>query len=77
VITDLTMPNMTGDEMARQFISIRADIPIILCTGYSVRIREREARAFGVRAFIMKPVTLKDLSEKVRTVLDTRTSSPA
>jgi len=74
VISDLTMPNMTGDEMAKRFITIRSDIPIILCTGYSERIGEREARSWGIRDFISKPVTVKELACKIRKVLDEKTA---
>ena len=70
VVTDLTMPHMTGDELAVELFRIRPDIPIILCTGYSKRITEREARDLGIRAFVMKPLTQQELANTVRKVLD-------
>jgi len=70
VVTDLTMPNMTGDRLAVELFRIRPDIPIILCTGYSTRITEREARALGIQAFVMKPLTQHELARTVRRVLD-------
>jgi PAS domain S-box-containing protein len=70
VITDMAMPNMTGDQFAKELISIRSDIPIIICTGFSERINAEMAKAIGVKGFLMKPVVKSDLSEMVRHVLD-------
>ncbi|MBN1626217.1 MAG: response regulator [Deltaproteobacteria bacterium] len=70
VITDQTMPKMTGLQLAREMIGIRPDIPIILCTGFSDLAAEEEARIIGIKKFIMKPVILRELSEVVRDVLD-------
>jgi CheY-like chemotaxis protein len=70
IITDQTMPLLTGAEMAMEMLKIRPDQPIILCTGYSRVITAKEAEALGIRAFLMKPVSRKDLARIVRTVLD-------
>ena len=70
VITDFTMPNMTGMELAKALLKIRSDIPIILCTGYSEHINEDKAKANGVRAFLMKPVVLSEIANTIRKVLD-------
>ncbi len=70
VITDMTMPHMTGDKLAAEMLSIRADMPIILCTGYSRRISEKRAGEMGIRAFVMKPWAQHELANKVREVLD-------
>jgi PAS domain S-box-containing protein len=70
VITDMNMPNMTGDQLTRELIAIRPDIPIIICTGFSEKIGRDEARAMGVKAFVMKPVTVSEMTRKVRMVLD-------
>ena len=70
VITDLTMPNMTGDELAKQLMAIRSDIPVILCTGFSTRITEEKAKSMGIRAFILKPLIRKDIAETIRKILD-------
>ena len=72
VITDQTMPNMTGCDLARNILQIRPDIPIILCTGYSTIINEKEAKAIGISAFVTKPVTNNNLSTLIRTVVDAR-----
>ena len=70
VITDLTMPRTTGDQLARECLGIRPDIPIILCTGFSAVIDEARATAMGIRAFINKPLLIRQLSETIRNVLD-------
>jgi PAS domain S-box-containing protein len=70
VITDMTMPNMTGAELAKQILTIQPDMPIILCTGFSEMMNEEKAKSLGIRAFIMKPVNRTDLAESVRNVLD-------
>jgi len=70
VITDMTMPNMTGEKMAREIMKVRPDMPIILCTGFSPVITEEKARAMGIRAFIMKPILKNEIAVKIREVLD-------
>ena len=70
VITDLTMPDMTGVELTKKLLQIRPDIPIILCTGYSDKITPEKAEAMGIREFIIKPFGPRDLAESVRRVLD-------
>jgi len=70
VVTDMTMPHMTGDELAGAILSIRPDIPVILCTGYSKRISDKRAREMGIRAFVMKPLTQRELANTVRLALD-------
>jgi PAS domain S-box-containing protein len=74
VITDQTMPNMTGVELARRMLHIRPDLPIILCTGYSTLINEAQIKAEGISGFAMKPLTKKELSTLLRQVLDGRKS---
>ena len=70
VISDMTMPNMTGDKLAREILKMRPDMPIILCTGYSERFTESQARDLGIKAFIMKPLVIGDLAATIRNVLD-------
>lgn len=70
VITDLTMPHMTGDILAREMMLIRPDIPIILCTGFSDLMSEDKARSMGLREFITKPLVMKHLARAVRYALD-------
>jgi CheY-like chemotaxis protein len=72
VITDQTMPGMTGVDLARRMLQIRPDIPIILCTGYSSTISEAEAKSLGIREFAWKPVGKSDIAMLIRKVLDTK-----
>lgn len=70
VMTDLTMPGITGIHLAQQLTRYRNDIPIILCTGFIDFITEEKAREFGIRGVIMKPVIMRELAETIREVLD-------
>jgi PAS domain S-box-containing protein len=70
VMTDQTMPAMTGEDLGKELMRIRPDIPVILCTGYSDLISSEKATAMGFRGFIMKPFTLRESAELVRRVLD-------
>jgi signal transduction histidine kinase/DNA-binding response OmpR family regulator len=72
VVTDMTMPAMTGDKLAMELMRIRADIPVILCTGYSDKIMEEKAKAMGIKAFVMKPVLIAQMARAVRDALDNR-----
>lgn len=69
VITDQTMPGITGDELAKSMLLLRPDIPIILCTGYSEKIDEEKARALGTQKFMQKPLKPKILLESVSELL--------
>jgi PAS domain S-box-containing protein len=70
VITDMTMPHMTGDILAQELIKIRPDIPVILCTGFSEKIARGKAEVMGIKAFLMKPLLKEEMSRTVRMVLD-------
>lgn len=70
LVTDITMPNMTGDGLALKVKEIRPDIPVILCTGFSEKINDQQRKDLGIEDFLMKPVTKKDMAEAVRKVLD-------
>lgn len=70
VLTDMTMPNITGDRLAIELMKIRPDIPVILCTGYSRKISEENAAKIGIKAFVMKPFVKIELAKTVRKVLD-------
>ncbi|HEY7489603.1 MAG TPA: ATP-binding protein, partial [Candidatus Tectomicrobia bacterium] len=73
VITDMTMPGMTGERLAQELRRIRPEIPIILCTGFSRQLSEKEATTRGISAFLMKPVGLQELAKTVQTVLHKQT----
>jgi PAS domain S-box-containing protein len=70
VITDIGMPHMAGDMLAQKLIKIRPDVPVIICTGYSDRMDEDNAKERGIKAFVMKPLLMRDLAKTVREVLD-------
>ena len=70
VITDMTMPRMTGDRLAAEVLEIRPHIPVIICTGYSERMSKEKAEALGVRKYIEKPIDLRNLASSLREVLD-------
>ena len=70
IVTDMTMPNMTGIDLAKELMKIRSDIPIILCTGFNEKIDEAKAMEMGISAFVMKPIIMRDIANKVREVLD-------
>jgi CheY-like chemotaxis protein len=74
LITDMTMPGMTGADLSKEILKIRPDIPIILCTGYSEIMTEEKAKELGIREFLMKPMTMKHLAEVIRKVLDREAS---
>jgi len=69
IMTDMTMPGMTGADLSREILQIRPDIPIILCTGLSEIINEDKAMAMGIREFVMKPLNLRNIAELVRRAL--------
>jgi signal transduction histidine kinase/ActR/RegA family two-component response regulator len=75
VITDMTMPNMTGDKLAQEMMKIRSDIPVILCTGYSQQITKESTRQMGIRELILKPIVMDDLAKIVRRNLPARTTA--
>ena len=70
VITDMTMPNMTGVRLTQKLIEIRSDIPVIICTGFSEKISEHKASTMGIRGYVMKPVVRSELAKKIREVLE-------
>ncbi|MFC2141245.1 response regulator [Acidobacteriota bacterium] len=70
VISDLTMPHMTGIQLAEEIKKINPDIPIIICSGYSASLTEEQINALGISDFIMKPIVKSELAQVVRRVLD-------
>ena len=70
VITDMTMPDITGDKLAQTLKEIRPNIPVILCTGFNKKIAQKNADELGVEALIIKPASRDDLAKTVRKLLD-------
>jgi len=75
VITDLTMPNMAGDKLSKKIIQIRPDIPILLCTGFGDILSREQAASSGIKDIVLKPVTINDFAQKIREVLDGKSSN--
>ncbi|MBU4263746.1 MAG: cache domain-containing protein [Proteobacteria bacterium] len=72
IITDMTMPRLTGLELTSEILAIRPDIPIIMCTGFSELVNEEQAKAQGIREFLMKPVMKRDMAKAMRQALDSK-----
>lgn len=70
LITDMTMPELTGDRLAAEVRAVRADLPMIICTGYNRRLSDHKPESLAVQAILMKPVEQQDLAKTVRRVLD-------
>lgn len=70
VITDMTMPDMTGENLAKKLMSIKPGIPVILCTGFSDRINRKKAEEIGISSFILKPLVISKIANIIRDVLD-------
>ena len=75
VITDMIMPEITGDLLAGEMLKLRPDLPIILATGYSAKITEAKAKALGIRAYALKPLVMEKLAKMIRTVIDEQNAS--
>lgn len=73
VITDQTMPGLTGTDLAQKILQIRPDLPIILCTGYSSQVSEEAAKTIGIKEFALKPFTISSIAQLVRKLLDGET----
>lgn len=71
LITDMTMPKMTGDQLAKKILAIRPEIPIILCSGFSESMSPDRSLSMGIRTFLRKPVPMRELAATIRNVLDT------
>ena len=70
VITDMTMPEMTGDQLAKEILNLRPDIPVILCTGFNERIDKQVTTDIGIRELLLKPIMIGTLANTIRQVLD-------
>ncbi len=70
LITDQTMPDLSGMSLAREILSVRPDLPVILYTGYSAAVDAEEAKSIGIRRFLMKPLSMSVLADVIRKTLD-------
>jgi CheY-like chemotaxis protein len=69
LITDMTMPGMTGEQLAARLMGERPDLPVIICTGYSASLDKQKALEAGIRAFVQKPIMKQEIAETIRKVL--------
>jgi len=69
IISDQTMPGMTGETLAKELMKIKPGIPVILCTGYSQLINQQRALENGIRALVMKPILINELADAIRNAL--------
>lgn len=72
VVTDITMPGMSGIELSQKILSIRPSVPIVVCTGFSNIITEEEAISMGISAYISKPVNFKDLASTLCSSIESK-----
>ncbi|MCP3954730.1 MAG: response regulator [Desulfobacterales bacterium] len=72
IITDMTMPKMTGDVLAHEILKVKPTIPIIMATGFSELMTEEKAKRAGIKDFLLKPLVIRDLAGTIRRVLDER-----
>ncbi len=70
VVSDMTMPYLTGEKLAQEMLTIRPNLPFVICTGFNATINEAEASKLGIQAFLEKPVSREKLAQTVRSLLD-------
>jgi len=70
VITDMTMPKLTGIELVKKIRAVSQDVPIILCTGYSDALSSKSIEEFRVNDFLLKPISIHELSIKISKYID-------
>ncbi|MBW2102417.1 MAG: response regulator, partial [Deltaproteobacteria bacterium] len=69
IITDMTMPGFTGEDLIREIRRIRPTVPVLLCTGYNEKIAGKSHKELGIRGLLLKPFAVEELARKIRTVL--------
>ena len=72
VLTDMTMPHLTGVDLGRELHRLQPGLPVILCTGFSEKVNAEKAKSLGIQGFLMKPVAMRELAELIRKALDER-----
>ncbi len=75
LITDYTMPHLTGIQLVKRIKELRADLPIILCTGFSEAITSENIKEWGISDYLMKPLVLQDLAKAVHRLLQDKTKT--
>ncbi|MCP3872953.1 MAG: response regulator, partial [Desulfobacteraceae bacterium] len=74
IITDMTMPNITGIQLANEVKTMDIDIPIIICTGFSDQINELNSKRLGFHGYVVKPIIKKEIAQAIRNALDKSTT---
>ena len=77
VLTDVTMPRMSGEDLLREIRRLRADLPVVICTGYSASMTPERAYDLGAAGYLSKPLSVSDLAVQVRRIFDERTADVA
>ncbi len=72
IVTDMSMPGLTGDKLIKRIKALRPDLPIILCTGYNEKLTNSMIHELGIHSLIMKPYVITDLAREIRLALDKR-----
>jgi CheY-like chemotaxis protein len=70
VVTDMTMPGMTGKELTEEILTLRPQLPVVLCTGFSEFLDSRQAQEQGIRAFVQKPYTVAQIGKVIQQILE-------
>ncbi len=70
VMSDQTMPGITGDKLAKEILAVKPDLPVIICTGYSELMDGAQIKKLGIKAILMKPIILSELAQTIRSILD-------
>ena len=76
LISDLTMPGLTGDQLAEKILADAPDLPVLICSGYSDALSESQIKKIGIKALVMKPVVLPELSQTIREIFDGKNHMP-
>ncbi|TFG60958.1 MAG: response regulator [Nitrospirales bacterium] len=69
LVTDQTMPGMTGDRLAQHVLSCRPKFPVILCSGFSYSMNEQKAETMGLQAYLTKPVLMGDMARAIQAAI--------
>jgi CheY-like chemotaxis protein len=70
LVTDMTMPNMTGIQLANKIRAIKPNIPVVICTGFSDQISQEKYKGYGIHDFVNKPVLGREFAKAIRNALD-------
>jgi CheY-like chemotaxis protein len=72
IITDMTMPNLTGVDLVKKVLSLRPDLPVILCTGFGINVKDQKIGALPIKAILTKPIFTHEIAAAIRSIFDTQ-----